>query len=100
MNSVKQSNIDELLMLKRKYRETSDVSLCEKAVSIAEVISTEICGNATKWLAVLNFTDGVCGINPIKDCTNEEVYDLFEKLGFTVERSNSDECDRNKCEAL
>lgn len=84
MKTVNKKDVDALAALVRKFAETGDVELLPIKHEIANKISIQAFGNNSRWLSLGGFFEAACGIYPLNNCTNEEIYKLLEALDIIV----------------
>lgn len=85
MKQIRKSLIDEMIEAERTTKENPTTENMNKCLKLSEKISIELCGDTRYWLSVSNLFDSVLFINPLKECTNEEIYQILRILEIEVE---------------
>lgn len=90
---VNKSLVERLARVYRKYAKTGDVDLLEAIYKYAQSISEQLYGRDSKWLSISELFSSLCGVDPIKHCTNNEIIGVLNYLGIEVlddERSKTE----------
>ena len=85
MKNIEKSKLDELIRLDRKYWDTGDTDILTAQRQVANEISCDLFGK-TSMSNTISDAVGVV-ISPFgltSDKSNQQVYKLFEALGFEV----------------
>ena len=82
MKSIDKVLINVLINITKRYKNTGDVNLLSHRIDISRQLSEQAFGTDSHWLSFSNMISGGVGLNP--EATNEEVYKIFEDLGFQI----------------
>lgn len=81
---VKRKSIVELARLKRKYATCGDTDILEAIVAQCKQVSQEAYGKEIYWCTISDFIGALCGIRPLKTCTNDEIFEILKLVGIEV----------------
>lgn len=84
MKQIKKSLIDEMIEAEKTVRKKTTTNNANKCLKLSEKISIELFGDNRCWLSVSNLFDSLLFINPLKECTNEEIYQILRILEIEV----------------
>lgn len=84
MKTVKKSDVEALARITRKYAKTGDTDILDIRHNIARKMSICSFGNDSKWLAFCDLFGALCGVAPLKNCTNDEIIAALNLIGFEV----------------
>ena len=81
---VKKESIVELARLKRKYATFGDTDILDAIVTQCKRVSQEAYGKEIYWCAISDFMGALCGIRPLKNCSNDEIFEILKLVGIEV----------------
>ena len=85
MKQIQQHNIDKVIRLTRKYRETGDTYLLPAKIEAAREVSCEMFCTDRSWLEVSEFVGGIIGVCGLSiGASNKVIYDALRCIGYEV----------------
>lgn len=86
MKTIKRSTLRELTRLTREYARTGDVDVLPARVKTAEELATQAYGENSAFVAFVDFVGAMVGVYALyPECTDEELEEIFKRLGFEIE---------------
>lgn len=79
--------VEEMARINRKYAITGDVDILDKRSTIADRMSIQAFGTDREWMSFCDLFSALCGVAPLKQCTNAEIIFILNYLGFEVVES-------------
>lgn len=83
MRKVNKETVENLIELLRKFWESSDIKYRDLVIA-GKLISMELYGTETKCFILINFISGMCGKQALKNCTNDEIFEILKLVGIEV----------------
>lgn len=84
MRTVSKTLVDEIARLERKYVETGDTDFLSLKHIRCEEFAKGIGFNAVTWSGVSDLFSALCGVCPVKQCSNEDIYFVLRLLDIEV----------------
>lgn len=84
MRKVNKKTVENLIELLRKYWESGDINIYNNVIIASELVSMELYGTETKWMILRDFISGMCGKQALKDCSNDEIFEILKLVGIEV----------------
>nr|DAQ17666.1 MAG TPA: hypothetical protein [Caudoviricetes sp.] len=81
---VKKESIVELARLKRKFAKYGDTDILSAMTAQCRQVSQEAYGKEANWCTISDFMGALCGIRPLKNCTNDEIFEILKLVGIEV----------------
>lgn len=81
---VKKESIMKLARLKRKYATFGDTDILDAIVAQCRQVSQEAYGKEIYWCTISDFMGALCGIRPLKNCSNDEIFEVLKLVGIEV----------------
>lgn len=81
---VKKESIVELARLKRKFAKYGDTDILSAMTAQCKQVSQEAYGEEANWCTINYFMGALCGIRPLKNCTNDEIFEILKLVGIEV----------------
>lgn len=84
MRTVSKTLVDEIARLERKFVETGDTDFLSLKHIKCEEFAKCIGCNAVTWGGVSDLFSALCGVSPVKQCSNEDIYIVLRLLDIEV----------------
>ena len=84
MKELDRTLFEEFTRVIRKFVVTGDKDILCCRTDIAEKISSCVFGSDKWWLSFCALFDSLCGVAPIKNCTNDEIETILRLLDIKV----------------
>lgn len=84
MRKVNKETIENLIEVSRLYWKIGNISIHRDMVIASELVSMELYGTKEKCIILNNFISGICGKQALKDCSNEEIFEILKLVGIEV----------------
>lgn len=89
MNTIPKDKLDELIALERQYYKTGDIQLVTQSIEKGEEIAAVVFNKKIYWSGFKYFVGSIVGCyGMMPDATNDDIYNAFEAIGFTVQDIN------------